>query len=775
MRFSNKLSLSILITGITVLILLSFAIYKIEYNAILESQAMYSKAIADEVSNDIDHLLSEKVKLALTLANTPIIKKALAVSNSTYANLSDEKRKTSIKLLNETWKSTKDPADNFFLEFTDNQLSQFLKSQQALLKNEYGEIFLTNKFGALVASTAKLSTFAHGHKYWWMGSFLDGEGKVFFDDRGYDDSVGGYVLGLVVPVRKGAEVIGILKCNLNILGSISELISGAGDKLIGKLKLARSGGMVVFEEGAQPLSTQIHDSIFRRLENKNSKSCIIHASGKKYLVGLSEIELTKGGEGYGFGGTFESIDHKKGNTGESWYVISYRQMSVVVAPIVNSIKWFALIGTAIIVILVLLSYLIGRRIAQPLATLDKATEQIGKGDFGYRIDAGRNDEFGNLARSFNSMASKLRQTTRSVDLLENEVVHRKQTEDALRIRNNAISSSINGIALSDIEGNLVYVNESFLKMWGYPETEVLGKPFSDFWLGKKEAVKALKTLMDQGTWTGELTGKRKGGARFEVQVLARLVTDDRGQDVSIVSSFIDVTKEKILQDELIRSERLAASGELAASIAHEINSPLQGIASIISSIERTHKGDERLFENLNLIKGGFTRVRDIVRRLLDLNRPGREKKQPMNVNHVIGDTVSLLKNHLEKNRVNVNLSLSPKMPGINASPQQLGQLFLNLINNSVEAMAGMINGKEIMIESYVRGKDIAIEVTDTGPGIPKDAMENIFDPFYTRKKRMGMGIGLSICQGIVDHHNGAIAVKNAPKGGAVFTITLPVE
>ncbi len=356
-----------------------------------------------------------------------------------------------------------------------------------------------------------------------------------------------------------------------------------------------------------------------------------------------------------------------------------------------------------------------------------------------------------------------------------DLTDRMQWEDALRIRNNAISSSINGIALSDLEGKLTYVNESFLEMWGYHETEVLEKPFAGFWLWEKEAVKVLKTLMDKGTWTGELTGKRKDGSVFDAKVLARLVTDDKGQDMSIVSSFIDVTNEKILREKLIRSERLAASGELAASIAHEINSPLQGITSTISAIERTHKGDERLFESLDLMKGGFTRVRDIVKRLLDLNRPGKEKKQPMNVNHVIEDTMSLLRNHLKKNRVNVNLSLSPKMPGINASPQQLGQLFLNLINNSVEAMAGMINGKEIMIESYVRGKDVVITVADTGPGIQETAIKHVFEPFFTRKKKMGMGIGLSVCHGIVDDHNGAIAVKNAPEGGTVITISLPVK
>ena len=323
-------------------------------------------------------------------------------------------------------------------------------------------------------------------------------------------------------------------------------------------------------------------------------------------------------------------------------------------------------------------------------------------------------------------------------------------------------------------------------MWRYDETEVSGKPFADFWLREKEAAKIMKTLLANGTWTGELTARRKDGSLFESQILARLVKDDKERDTCVVSSFMDVTREKMLQDELIRAERLAASGGLAASIAHEINSPLQAITSIISSIERKYKQDEGLFENLELIKGGFTRIRDIVKRLLDLNRPGKEKKQPININNVIEDTVLLLRGHLKKNKVNVNLSLSSKVPVIIASPQQLGQIFLNLINNSVEAMAGISeskdNGKtgetfdrEIAVTSNLRKDNIIIKVSDTGPGIPKKDMKYIFDPFYTRKKKMGMGIGLSICHGIMEDHKGSIEVGNSPEEGAVFTITLPAR
>ncbi len=438
MKFSSKLSFTILITGLVALVLLSFMIHQFNYQSFMKSQLIYTQSIVDEVSDDIDLLLNEKVKTALTLANTPIIIKSLETSNSSYADLSDKKREGSIKGQNKKWKSIKDPADKFILKFTNNDVSRFLKNQQATLKDEYGEIFLTNKFGALVASTSKLSTFAHGHKYWWLGSYNNGKGAVFFDDRGYDDSVGGYVLGLVVPVRKGTEIIGILKCNLNIFGSVSKLLLHDQDKLLGNFKLIRSGGMIVFEEGFEPLSRRVNNSVFNTLKDKNSEPFLLYDFGKKYLVGFSEIKLTKGEKGYGFGGTFESIDHKKGNTGESWYVLVYQQMSLILMPINESIKSILLTGATIIFVLALVSYLFGRSMAKPLAILDKATEKIGRGNFEFKIDIGQNDEFGNLANSFNNMVSKVQQRDKA---LQNQADELMEKNLELDIRNKQIEKA----------------------------------------------------------------------------------------------------------------------------------------------------------------------------------------------------------------------------------------------------------------------------------------------------------------------------------------------
>ncbi len=331
MGFSGKILSAILIAGAVVLALSAYTAYKISYDQILESQLLYTGSVAEKVSTDFHHSLEEKVKTALILANTPTIKDALKNSNLTYAGLSREERKETVRLLDQKWMAITEASDAFIAGYTDNQVARFLRDQQETLKGEYGEIFLTNRYGALVAATAKLTTFAHGHKYWWLGAFHGGEGRIFLDDRGFDDSVGGCVLGLVAPVKDAGEVIGILKCNVRISDAISEAIGETTNDDLDWFKLARSDGTVIFERGHTPLSTRVENPVYTRMKRNFEGSFRVEDKREGSLVGMHLIAMTTGRGEYGFGGTFESIDHKKGNTGESWYLVCYRPMTVVTA------------------------------------------------------------------------------------------------------------------------------------------------------------------------------------------------------------------------------------------------------------------------------------------------------------------------------------------------------------------------------------------------------------------------------------------------------------
>ncbi len=372
--------------------------------------------------------------------------------------------------------------------------------------------------------------------------------------------------------------------------------------------------------------------------------------------------------------------------------------------------------------------------------------------------------------------------------LRKEIEERIQAEESLKVMNFAIESSNDAIFFADIGGNLTYANPAFLKLWGYSDAaQVLGKPSIRFIADKEKAHEVMDRVAETGSWQGEFVTRTKDGLRLNLYVTFHRVVDNTGNLICLKASCNDITEQKRLQDQLIRSERLAASGQLSASIAHEINSPLQAITIMLGMIGKKHQDDDDLKENIALLENAFASIRDTVKNLLDLNRPGTENKQWTNINDIIEKTVNLMRSHLKRSKISVNLDLSSRIPEFQASPQQLSQVFLNLINNSIESMADRANSKpnnqsnnrnngqkEITIKTNHRKGRIVIRLADNGPGIQKDEMQRIFDPFYTRKKTMGMGVGLSVCHGIIEEHNGTISVRNSAKDGAVFIITLPV-
>lgn len=244
-----------------------------------------------------------------------------------------------------------------------------------------------------------------------------------------------------------------------------------------------------------------------------------------------------------------------------------------------------------------------------------------------------------------------------------------------------------------------------------------------------------------------------------------------------------------LENQLIRSERLAATGQLAASIAHEINSPLQSMIMLLQTLVSKYDNDKKLLEDLELMKHVFSTVKNRIKSFQDLNRPYMAVKMPSSMNEIIETTVNLVRVNLSKNLIKVNLDFDPNLPKINVAFQHFSQIFLNLINNSIDAIsekseidikdlpmndrlpvAGTIN-----IRTSYEKNTILIIISDTGPGIPNELLPNIFDLFVTQRKDKGMGIGLAICKGLVKEYNGKIEAGNRIDGGAEIIITLPVD
>jgi signal transduction histidine kinase/DNA-binding response OmpR family regulator len=225
------------------------------------------------------------------------------------------------------------------------------------------------------------------------------------------------------------------------------------------------------------------------------------------------------------------------------------------------------------------------------------------------------------------------------------------------------------------------------------------------------------------------------------------------------------------QAQLIQAEKMAAVGRLAASIAHEINNPLQAIHNSLHLTLRPTLPEEKKNRYLAMAQEEVERLIDIVRRLLEFYRPSRGRRAVAEVNGVISNVLALSNKRLQHGRVKVLTQLDPELPLVRVVPDQLAQVFLNIVINAVEAMP---DGGELTI--CTAGSDdgqVAITFSDNGPGMDNETRANIFEPFFTTK-RTGTGLGLAISYGIIERHGGRIAVDSTPGKGSTFAVWLPV-
>jgi PAS domain S-box-containing protein len=387
--------------------------------------------------------------------------------------------------------------------------------------------------------------------------------------------------------------------------------------------------------------------------------------------------------------------------------------------------------------------------------------------------------------SFRVGPLRLNRRVVAATIISTDTTEFKRAEELIRYKE-LFENVGDGVFLLNSIGRIIEPNDRLIEKTGFGREELVAHPLSTlippFQAGVVDRMIAQTGPEAETRW--EIDLKAKDGRMIACDVSCRRVMYAGMPCFLCVAR--DITRTRLLHQQLIRSERLAATGQLAASIAHEINSPLQGISALLNVMRSRYEDDPYLTRKLDLVKSAFNSIRDTVKNLIDLNRPGKEKKQPADVNQVVENTMALVRSLLKKNIISAQLELAALPSTLFASPQQLAQVLMNLVNNSVEAITGAPgyyekahlsenNGGRITVRTMNRGDEIVLELCDNGPGIPEEDLERIFDPFFTSKKPMGMGVGLSICHGIIEEHRGRISAANAPEGGAVFTIALPAR
>lgn len=407
MKLHYKLTIIIALVGVFGIAIVSILYSNWNYENVIQQERRSLLLSVVDYAYHIEKDLTDKLSNTKSFGTAPIIEQTLIQSNAFFERMDDKSRKEQIEKLNKKWKKERETNTPFIDAYLNNPLAEFLKKQQDVLPKVYGEIFITNRYGAMIVTTGRLSTLAHSHKYWWKQSFNNGKGKIFFDDRGYDISVDGYVIGIVMPIKKEGEIIGILKSNINILGTLKEVADHHDATAHGSLKIVRSKGMVVYEKDAAPLSTTINCQLLPNLKSFDKGFKITEKDGEKFLTAYAPVMLSVGKENIGFGGKTNMEDSAKSNLGEIWHaVICYSQQEA----LKTSSKTTQLIiytGMILISIFVSLSFFLAKWITGPINHLSSVASKISKGKSYLRATIETHDEVGELARSLNSMLDSL--------------------------------------------------------------------------------------------------------------------------------------------------------------------------------------------------------------------------------------------------------------------------------------------------------------------------------------------------------------------------------
>ncbi|MCR4406484.1 MAG: response regulator [Anaerolineae bacterium] len=227
------------------------------------------------------------------------------------------------------------------------------------------------------------------------------------------------------------------------------------------------------------------------------------------------------------------------------------------------------------------------------------------------------------------------------------------------------------------------------------------------------------------------------------------------------------------QAQLIQVEKLAAMGRLAASIAHELNNPLQAIQNCLHLVLKRPLPEPKRRQYLEMAQEEVERLIRIVQGMLEFYRPSKGQRAPIDTNTIVENVLTLAAKQLQHGQVTVHQRLAPNLPPLEAVSDQLKQVFLNIVINAVEAMP---DGGDLYVDTGLTpdGRWITVSFTDTGIGLSPEEQANIFEPFYTTKTK-GTGLGLSVSYGIIERHGGSIEVHSQPGQGSRFTVKLPVS
>ena len=440
------------------------------------------------------------------------------------------------------------------------------------------------------------------------------------------------------------------------------------------------------------------------------------------------------------------------------------------------------LGFGVSALVLLASFVAARQLTKPIYRLQRASQKLAAGEHPKPVRIETNDELEDLARDFSKMAGTLHAQRNQLEALIED-----RTRDLTATRahlSEVVANATDAIIGLDNDGCVTLWNDGAAGLFGYAEEEALGSDVDQLigctgpeFAPEHDFIQA--ALRDNGGVSGLRTHRRtSSGEVLPVSLTQSRIVQDKKELAGSSLIIRDYRVQARLDEQMRRSERLAAVSIMAAGLAHEINNPLAILGNRIELMQRDvagQQGIDRFQKDLEVLGQHVERIRGLTSDLLSFAREDTDEKAPVVLTDVVGRVVRLLDKTFRTKGVTLTFAAHPGVPEIHGDEKAMETVFVNLLLNAGQATPP---GGEVTV-SVVPGEKTGTvrgEVRDTGPGVPLELRSRVFEPFFTTKgDQGGTGLGLVVCRTIVERHAGTIALTTAVGGGCRFVIDLPTN
>jgi len=826
MAFSIRRKSLVILFIITILIATSgFSQVIISREILKESIGEDSVLLAEQTLDKIDRNIYHRIEQTRTYSLNLAVEPELLESNKNFDAMQDPQAYINEK--DKKWTETNESEITPFIYYIINSnLSQKIRNEFELKDfynstygyNIFSEIFLTNKYGAIVSATQKTTDYYQADEDWWQKA---NETGLYTEDLNYDESAGVYSTDICLRIDdENGGFSGVLKVVLNnqeIVDILEQIKKGKEASTL-ELELITDNGKIIY-------STEKNFSIFQDIPTRILAR--FHGEEhRKYFI--SE------GDEPGEGAELFAHAHSKGYRdyeGQGWVLIVEYETEEIFAPLTLSHNILVIFTFVIAIIFIVLIFLISRSIIDSVIKLRNAAKKIEKGNLDAEINIKSRDELGELSKSFRNMVKNLKKSRKEIQdyskNLENKVEERtkelnqkveeleksriatlnmmedlqetidvlQKTKKEMKIKNNAIESSISGVIISDKKGKITYANKSFLNMWNYKDLDdIIDKPLGAVLQLVGNSSEIFNSIFQEEGWVGRAKAKTDDGKSFPIQITSNLVKNEKGEIINLMASCIDISEQVKAEKDLERYHmkleqqniKLKKLDQIKSNFlnvtSHELRTPMSAIKGYIQMIQKQTLGDVTKEQKnaLNVVLRNTDRLDHLIQDILDISRleSGAMKfvTEETDINKLINDVSETMQSSAENKNIEINTEISDKLPDLFIDQERIKQVIINLVNNAIKFSP---DGSIINIRAKKDEENILFEVQDFGKGIPQGKEKKIFKPFYQVDSGMdrkfgGAGLGLAISRGVVVAHGGDIWVESKEGKGSTFKFTLPV-